>query len=74
MSYEELYTLITNNIHVKNLAIILDAIDECIEGIMKLMESDFQGPVNIGSEEMINMNDFMVNISCSWINIFLTSS
>ena len=23
------------------------------------MESDFKGPVNIGSEEMINMNDFM---------------
>ena len=30
------------------------------------MESDFKGPVNIGSEEMINMNDFMnmiINIS-----------
>ena len=23
------------------------------------MDSDFKGPVNIGSEEMINMNDFM---------------
>ena len=23
------------------------------------MKSDFKGPVNIGSEEMINMNDFM---------------
>lgn len=34
-------------------------VDECIEGILKLMESDFKGPVNIGSEEMINMNDFM---------------
>jgi len=34
-------------------------VDECIEGIMKLMESEFKGPVNIGSEEMINMNDFM---------------
>jgi GDP-D-mannose 3', 5'-epimerase len=34
-------------------------VDECIEGIMRLMESDFKGPVNIGSEEMINMNDFM---------------
>ena len=34
-------------------------VDECIEGILKLMDSDFKGPVNIGSEEMINMNDFM---------------
>ena len=34
-------------------------VDECIEGIMRLMKSDFKGPVNIGSEEMISMNDFM---------------
>jgi nucleoside-diphosphate-sugar epimerase len=26
------------------------------------MESDFRGPVNIGSEEMISMNDFMAMI------------
>ena len=37
-------------------------VDECIEGIMRLMNSDFKGPVNIGSEEMINMNDFMLMI------------
>lgn len=34
-------------------------VDECVEGIMRLMKSNFKGPVNIGSEEMINMNDFM---------------
>ena len=34
-------------------------VDECIEGIMRFMKSNFKGPVNIGSEEMINMNDFM---------------
>lgn len=33
-------------------------IEECIEGIRRLMESDFMGPVNIGSEEMIAINDF----------------
>jgi len=33
-------------------------IDECIEGIVRLMESDFKGPVNIGSDEMISINDF----------------
>lgn len=32
-------------------------IDHCIEGIRRLMESDFNGPVNIGSEEMITIND-----------------
>lgn len=33
-------------------------IDECLDGIRRLMDSDFIGPVNIGSEEMISMNDF----------------
>lgn len=33
-------------------------IDECVEGVRRLMESDFSGPVNIGSEEMIAINDF----------------
>jgi len=31
-------------------------IDECLEGVRRLMESDFQEPVNIGSEEMISIN------------------
>lgn len=34
-------------------------VDECIEGVLRLMDSDFKGPVNIGSEEMIEINDFM---------------
>ncbi len=28
-------------------------IDECLDGVRRLMDSDFLGPVNIGSEEMI---------------------
>lgn len=31
-------------------------IDECIEAVLRLMESNFAGPVNIGSEEMITIN------------------
>jgi len=31
-------------------------IDECVEGSIKLMRSDFQGPVNIGSDEMVTIN------------------
>jgi len=31
-------------------------IDECIEGVRRLMESDFAEPVNIGSEEMVTIN------------------
>jgi nucleoside-diphosphate-sugar epimerase len=31
-------------------------IDECIEGVRRLVESDFTGPVNIGSEEMVSIN------------------
>ena len=32
-------------------------IDECLEGVRRLMGSDFSGPVNIGSDEMISIND-----------------
>lgn len=32
-------------------------IDECVEAVRRLVESDFTGPVNIGSEEMISIND-----------------
>jgi nucleoside-diphosphate-sugar epimerase len=31
-------------------------VDECIEAIWRLMNSDFHGPVNIGSEEAITIN------------------
>ena len=38
-------------------------IDECIEGVRTLVQSDFSGPVNIGSEEMTTINN-MVDIVC----------
>jgi nucleoside-diphosphate-sugar epimerase len=31
-------------------------IDECLEGVRRLMQSDWTGPVNIGSEEMVTIN------------------
>jgi len=31
-------------------------VDECIEGTLRLMRSDWTGPVNIGSEEMVTIN------------------
>jgi nucleoside-diphosphate-sugar epimerase len=31
-------------------------IDECLDGVRRLMNSDFTGPVNIGSEEMVSIN------------------
>jgi len=34
-------------------------IDECIEATYRLMQSDFTGPVNIGSEEMVSINEFI---------------
>jgi len=34
-------------------------IDECIEASRRLMDSDFIGPVNIGSEEMVRINDLV---------------
>ena len=47
-------------------------IDDCIEATRRLMNSDFIGPVNIGSEEMISINDFAqmaIKISGKNINI-----
>ncbi|CAF5061970.1 unnamed protein product, partial [Rotaria sp. Silwood1] len=38
-------------------------IDDCIDGIMRLMQSDYTLPLNIGSDEMISMND-MVGLIC----------
>ena len=34
-------------------------IDECIEATRRLMESEFIGPVNIGSEEMVTINQLV---------------
>lgn len=31
-------------------------VDECVEGIRRLMDSDFSGPVNMGSDEMVTIN------------------
>jgi nucleoside-diphosphate-sugar epimerase len=32
-------------------------IDDCIDSVRLLMQSDFKEPINIGSEEMISIND-----------------
>ena len=34
-------------------------IDECIEAVRRLVASDFMGPVNIGSEEMVTINQLV---------------
>ena len=31
-------------------------VEECVEAVLRLMDSDFTGPVNIGSEEMVTIN------------------
>ena len=37
-------------------------VDECVEGVRRLMESDFTGPVNIGSEEMVTINQLAESV------------
>lgn len=34
-------------------------VEECVEAVRRLMQSDFTGPVNIGSEEMLPINDLV---------------
>lgn len=32
-------------------------VEECLEGMLRLMQSDWSGPVNIGSDEMVSINE-----------------
>ena len=34
-------------------------VDECVEATYRLVQSDFTGPVNIGSEEMVSINELV---------------
>ncbi len=38
-------------------------IDECLEGVRRLMDSDFIGPVNIGSSEMVTINQLVAMVA-----------
>jgi len=38
-------------------------IDECLEAVRRLMDSDFVGPVNIGSDEMVTINQLLYKVS-----------
>lgn len=38
-------------------------VDECVEGSLRLTRSDFAGPVNIGSEEMVTINQLAAMIA-----------
>ena len=47
-------------------------VDECLEGVRRLVESDFTGPVNIGSEEMVTINqlaELVMNIAGKKLSI-----
>jgi GDP-D-mannose 3', 5'-epimerase len=38
-------------------------VDECVEATLRLMESDFIGPINIGSEEMVTINQLVNTVA-----------
>jgi nucleoside-diphosphate-sugar epimerase len=47
-------------------------IDECLEGVLRLIRSDWTGPVNIGSDEMVTINqlaDMAISISGKSLSI-----
>ena len=47
-------------------------IEDCLEGIRRFMDSGFVGPLNVGSEEMVTINqlvDYIAKISGKKINI-----
>lgn len=46
-------------------------IDECAEGVERLIQSDFKEPVNIGSDEMVAIND-LVRMVCAISGKYVT--
>jgi nucleoside-diphosphate-sugar epimerase len=38
-------------------------IDECLEGVLRLTRSDWTGPVNIGSDEMVSINELAMMVA-----------
>ncbi len=47
-------------------------VDECVEGTLRLLRSRFSGPVNIGSDEMVSINELaklIIDISGKEISI-----
>jgi len=38
-------------------------IDECVEGTIRLLRSGFEGPVNIGSDEMVSINQLVAMVA-----------
>lgn len=49
-------------------------VDECVEAVLRLMRSDFIGPVNIGSEEMVSINELaQIAIDASGKNLTINN-
>jgi GDP-D-mannose 3',5'-epimerase len=46
-------------------------IDDCIDGIIRLMQSDYTLPLNIGSDEMVSVND-MADLICRIEQVVVT--
>lgn len=40
-------------------------VDDCVEGVLRLMASDYEKPLNIGSDEMVSMNELQA-LACSF--------
>lgn len=38
-------------------------VDDCVEGILRIMASDYTKPLNLGSDEMVSMNEMMQMVS-----------
>ena len=39
-------------------------VDDCVEGVLRLMRSDFRDPVNLGTEQLVTINE-LVSIVCN---------
>ena len=46
-------------------------IEDCVDGIMRLMQSDYTQPLNIGSDEMIAVNN-MIGLICGIEQVIVT--
>ena len=42
-------------------------IDDCVEGILRITKSDCKEPLNLGSIEMVSMNEVGGCCYCCWV-------
>ena len=44
-------------------------IEDCVDGVLRLLFSDLAEPINLGSDELISMNDFATMVALAQLRL-----